>query len=129
MDINLDAGDKLELEKTVESTDSAKSCGSGLLEVFATPAMIAFMENTAMKLADKGLDPHHGTVGTFVGVSHTRPTTIGMKVKCCAELMEVDKRKLVFKVTAWDEEGEIGTGTHERFVINNEKFMEKLVTK
>ncbi len=126
MDINLDVGDKVELEKIVEEKDSARSYGSGLVDVFATPAMIAFMEKTALTLAEKGLDEHHGTVGTFVGVSHTKATPIGMKVKCCAELTEVDKRKLVFKVTAWDEEAEIGSGTHERFVINNEKFMAKL---
>lgn len=126
MEMNLKVGDKLELSKVVKSTDSAASYGSGLVEVFATPAMIAFMEKTSMELALGGLESGFGTVGTHVSVSHSKATPIGMTVWCEAELTEVDGRRLVYSVRAWDEDGEIGKGTHERFVINNEKFMAKL---
>lgn len=119
----------LELEKNVEEKDSAKSYGSGLVDVFATPAMIAFMEQTCLKLAQLGIEPEEGTVGTLVNVTHSKATPIGMKVWCLATLKEIDKRRLVFEVVARDEEGEIGRGRHERFIINTEKFMAKLSKK
>lgn len=122
-------GMTLELEKTVESKDSARSYGSGLVDVFATPAMVAFMEQTCLKLAMQGISPEEGTVGTLINVTHVKATPIGMKVWCHATLKEVDKRRLVFEVVARDEEGEIGKGLHERFIINTEKFMAKFAQK
>ncbi len=119
----------LELEKKVEEKDSAKSYGSGLVDVFATPAMIAFMEQTCLKLAQLGIPPEEGTVGTLVNVTHAKATPIGMTVWCVATLKEIDKRRLVFEVIARDQEGEIGRGLHERFIINTEKFMAKLAQK
>ena len=112
-------------EKTVKEEDTAAAYGSGLVEVFATPAMIAFMEHTAMHCVKELLPEGFSTVGTHVNVNHSKATPVGMKVSCKAKLIEVDGRKLVFEVSAKDEEGEIGSGTHSRFIIDEQKFMEK----
>lgn len=125
----LNIGMSLELSKMVEASDSARNYGSGLVDVFATPAMIAFMEQTCLKLAQQGIAAEEGTVGTLVNMTHTKATPIGMKVWCQANLIEMDKRRLVFEVIARDEEAEIGRGNHERFIINTEKFMARLIKK
>ena len=75
------------------------------------------------------LDEGQGTVGTLVNVAHTSATPIGMRVWCDSELVEVDRRRLVFNVKAYDECGLIGEGTHERFIIDTAKFMEKIKAK
>ena len=112
--------EKVILEKT------AAKYGSGLVEVYATPAMIALMEKTAMLSIIPYLPQGHGSVGTEVNIKHLKATPVGQIVSCESELIEVDGRKLVFKVAAKDEEGEIGHGTHTRFVIDTAKFMAKL---
>ena len=112
-------------EVLAEESNSAKTMGSGTLDVFATPAMIALMEKTAwMSVADE-LEEGCGTVGISLDVAHSAPTPLGMKVTCESELTKVEGRKLIFHVKAYDEKGMIGEGTHERFVIQNEKFQEK----
>lgn len=109
----------------VTEENTAKKLGSGLLPVFATPAMVALMESTASNSILKELAENEGTVGISLNVQHVSATPIGMSVYCESELIEIDKKRLVFKVEAYDEAGLIGTGTHERFIINNEKFMSK----
>lgn len=113
-------------ERRVKQEDSAIRYGSGLVDVFATPAMIAFMERTAMLCVSKLLPLGFTTVGTHVNVTHSKATPIGMTVYCEAKIIEFDGRKLVFELTANDEEGEIGSGTHTRFIIDEVKFMNKL---
>ena len=108
---------------------SAARVGSGLVDVFATPMMVALIEQTCLESVLPHLDEGQGTVGTLVNVSHVSATPIGMRVWCESELTEVDRRRLVFKVKAYDEAGLIGEGTHERFVIDSARFMEKLKTK
>ena len=115
--------EKVVLEKT------AAKYGSGLVEVYATPAMIALMEKTAMLSVIPYLPQGHGTVGTEVNIKHLKATPIGQVVTCESELIETDGRKLVFKIVARDEEGEIGHGTHTRFIIDTAKFMAKLQKK
>ena len=83
------------------------------------------MELTAWKSVAEHLDEGCGTVGTLLNVTHDAPTPFGMKVWCESELVEVDGRRLVFEVAAYDEKGKIGGGRHERFVIQNEKFQIK----
>lgn len=114
------------LEKVITAADTASKYGSGLLEVFATPAMIALMEKTSMELVLPFLNKGQNTVGTEVNIKHFKATPIGGKVQCKAGLIKVDGRRLVFEVSACDEEGEIGSGTHTRYVIDTEKFMSKL---
>lgn len=121
----LEAGIIGKQEVTVDASLSAKTVGSGLLDVFATPSMIALMEKTASESVAPYLEEGCGTVGTKVNVSHIAATPLGMKVTCETKLVEVDGRKLVFTVEANDEAGKIGEGTHERFIIQSEKFQKK----
>ena len=112
-------------EVLVSEANSAKTMGSGTLNVFATPSMTALMEQTAWKSVAPYLEEGCGTVGTRLAVTHDAPTPFGMKVWCESELTEIDGRRLVFHVTAYDEKGKIGGGEHERFIIQNEKFQAK----
>lgn len=121
----LEAGIKGRQEVMVEEGNCASAVGSGLLKVFATPAMIALMEKTAWMSVAPELGEGEGTVGTLLNVTHDAPTPIGMKVWCESTVEEVDGRRLVFSVEAFDEKGRIGGGRHERFIIGNEKFQAK----
>ena len=120
----LEAGIKGRQEVMVEEGNCASAVGSGL-KVFATPAMIALMEKTAWMSVAPELGEGEGTVGTLLNVTHDAPTPIGMKVWCESTLEEVDGRRLVFSVEAFDEKGRIGGGRHERFIVGNEKFQAK----
>jgi len=113
-----------EVKVTKELT--AARYGSGLVEVYATPAMIALMEKTCQESVQDQLEHGQLTVGTLVNVRHLKATPIGMMVECTSELTEIEGRKLVFKVTAKDEKGIIGEGIHERFIVNEKDFMKKL---
>ena len=121
----LTVGIKGKEETIVSEVNSAKPLGSGSLDVFATPAMTALMEKTAWKSVAPHLEDGCGTVGTLLNITHDAPTPFGMKVWCESELTEIDGRRLVFHVTAYDEKGKIGEGRHERFIIQNEKFQAK----
>ena len=121
----LTVGIKGKEEIAVTDANSAKTMGSGTLDVFATPAMIALLEKTAWKSVAPYLEEGCGTVGTLLNVTHDAPTPLGMKVWCESELTEIDGRRLVFSVAAFDETGKIGGGSHERFIVPNEKFQAK----
>ena len=121
----LETGIKGSQELVVTEENTALAMGSGTLKVFATPAMIALMEKTAWESVAPYLEEGEGTVGTQLNVAHLSATPLQMTVRCESELTEVDGRKLVFKVAAYDEAGLIGEGTHERFIVKNEKFQAK----
>lgn len=125
----LQTGIKGHMEQTVTPEMSAARVGSGLVDVLATPMLVALVEQTCYESVLSFLGEGEGTVGTLVNVSHTSATPIGKRVWCDSELVEVDRRRLVFRVKAFDEAGLIGEGTHERFVIDMERFMEKLKSK
>ncbi|MGE5317039.1 MAG: thioesterase family protein [Chloroflexota bacterium] len=127
MQIKIGTIGKQQLVVTIELT--AARYGSGLIEVFATPAMIALMEKTCQESVQDQLDAGHLTVGTLVNVKHLKATPVGMSVECESELIAWEGRKLTFKVVAKDEQGVIGEGLHERFIINEADFMSKLVSK
>lgn len=114
---------------TVKKEDTAGVYGSGTLDVFATPAMIALMEKTCLNSVAPYLEQGMGTVGTQLNVAHVAATPIGMQVRCQSVLSEIDGRRLVFTVTAFDEAGKIGEGTHERFIIDEVKFQMKANSK
>lgn len=116
-------------EQTVTPEMSAARVGSGLVDVFATPMLVALVEQTCYESVLPYLEEGKGTVGTLVNVSHLSATPIGKRVWCESELVEVDRRRLVFSVKAYDECGLIGEGTHERFVIDTEKFAAKVLSK
>ena len=97
--------------------------------VLATVMMIALMEKTSLESVEPFLEPGQGTVGTRVDVSHCSATPEGMKFRVDSELIEIDRRRLVFKVAAYDERGLIGEGTHERFIIDYDKFQTKAEDK
>lgn len=110
----------------VEKKDTALVVGSGDLEVLATPVMIAVIEGEAMKQAKALCKEGETTVGTLLNVAHTRATAVGQEVWAEAKLVGQEGRKLVFEVVAFDGRGEIGRGTHERFVVDAQRFMAKL---
>ena len=116
-------------ETTVVQENTAAAVGSGLLPVFATPMMVALMENAAVNALIGHLDEGEGSVGTHMDISHDSATPIGLKVWAKAQLTAVDGRALTFSVTAYDEAGPIGKGVHQRFIIQKEKFMGKALKK
>ena len=125
----LTTGIKGKQELVVTKENTAKAMGSGTLEVFATPALIALMEETCWRSVANELEEGSGTVGTLLEIKHTAPTPVGMKVTCESTLTEVDGRRLVFEVIARDAKGVVGEGRHERFVVQNEKFQMKANAK
>jgi predicted thioesterase len=127
--MSLEVGIKGKQEVTVSESNSAKTMGSGTLDVFATPAMIALMEKTSWESVQPNLDEGSGTVGTSLNVKHVAATPLGMKVTCESELIKVDGRALTFSVKAYDEAGLIGEGEHERFIVFNDKFQAKANAK
>jgi predicted thioesterase len=112
---------------TVELT--AKHIGSGRVDVYATPAMIALMEAAAVAAIDHLLPEGKTTVGTKLDVRHLAATPLGEQVKAHAEVTAVEGRKVTFRLRAWDEHEMIGEGTHERFVIDEDRFIARMRTK
>lgn len=121
----LETGIKGHVEDVVREEATAGHIGSGTVKVLATPMMIALMERTSRLSVKPYLEEGQETVGTHVNVSHVSATPVGMKIWCDTELVEIDRRRLVFKVAAFDEKGLIGEGLHERFIINEAKFTTK----
>ncbi len=122
----LKLGMVFETKKIVEEADTAAKFGSGGVYVFATPMMIGIMENASMNCVQEVLEDGQGTVGIHLDVKHMAATPMGMEVRAVAELIEIDGKKLRFKVEAFDEDKKIGEGTHDRFIIDVEKFMSRL---
>ena len=119
-------GDKGTVTIKVTKENCASAIGSGALDVFATPSMIALMENAACEAIKESLQPGESSVGTKVNVSHLKASALEDTITATATLTEIEGRRLVFEVIANDSKGIIGEGTHERFVINVEKFLSKL---
>lgn len=122
----LEIGLKHTSEQTVSEALTAMQMGSGDLPVFATPAMMALMENAAMMAVANDLPEGCTTVGGHIESSHLRPSKIGEKVSAVAEVTKVDGKKIEFKVAAYSGETLLGEGTHLRFVVDREKFVSKL---
>ncbi len=125
----IEAGLKGRAECLVTKERTAAAVGSGAQEVFATPSMIGLMENAALGSIAPYLEPGQSSVGTKISVSHVSATPMGMTVTAETEVTEVDRRRVVFAVRAYDDAGLIGEGTHERFIIDVEKFMAKTKAK
>ncbi|HDO20901.1 MAG: thioesterase family protein [archaeon GB-1867-097] len=129
MEIKLNPGMRKIKEFKITEKHAAKNVGSGEVEVLSTPSMIAFMEKTAMECVQKELPEGYISVGTKVDVKHLKPAPVGENLKVTAELVEIDRRRLTFKVKAEWREEIVGEGIHERFIVNKEKFIEKLKKK
>ena len=127
----IEIGAKLTVEKTVTPELTAQMAGSGMLPVFGTPFMTAMMENAAAGVLQQYLGEGKGSVGTAMNITHSAPTPVGMKVRAEAEVVNLSANgKIVdFKVAAYDECGLIGEGTHERFIIQDERFLAKAQKK
>ena len=125
----MEIGAKFKVTIKVEEKDTAMAHGSGTLAVLATPRMIALMEESAYKCIDKYLEEGQSSVGTYLDVKHLAATPVGMMVTVESVVTAVDGRKVSFEVAAFDEAGLIGKGTHDRFVVNAEKFTAKTNAK
>ena len=125
----LQTGIKGEAKEVVCEENCALTMKSGELKVYATPSMIALMEQAAYQSVAAELEEGKGTVGTLMNVSHISATPLGMEVTAKSRLVEIDRKRLVFEVEAFDESGKIGEGTHERFIIDNQAFQEKTDNK
>lgn len=112
-------------EEIVTEEKTAKAMGSGELPVYATPAMIALIEKTAWMSVAGELEEGQGTVGTKLAVEHVSASPLGAHITCKTTLVGVDRRRLLFSVEVSDDAGIIGQGTHERFIVDNEKFVTK----
>jgi predicted thioesterase len=115
-----------EANTTVVHENTAAAVGAGGVEVFGTPMMIALMENASWRAVADQLDAGYVTVGTLVHVEHLVATPLGQKVQAAAELVEIDGRRLVFHVTAYDEKQKIGEGQHERFIVQLKQFLDRM---
>lgn len=115
--------------RKVAKSDLAITVGSGSLEVFATPMVIAMIEKAANEMLAQYLDDGEASVGTYICIEHTSATPLDMEVSARAKITAVNGREITFDVEASDEKGQIAHGTHKRFVINSEKFMAKATAK
>lgn len=125
----LEIGSKYSKEVICDENNTAAAVGSGSLRVFSTPALLTLMELCAAECVLPQLEEGQSTVGTKVELKHIAATPVGMTVKCECELTEVDRRRLVFVIKAYDQRELVGECIHERFIVNNEKFLDKCYSK
>lgn len=125
----IELGIKGRQETIVTAENVATNVGSGKVQVFATPMMIALMEKSAALSVEPYLMEGQSTVGTHIDVSHSAATPMGMKVWAETEVIEIDRRRITFSVKAYDERGLIGEGLHDRFIIDIDKFISKAESK
>lgn len=123
--MSVSVGMKGHCEAVVDDGLTAQAAGSGTLPVFATPWMCALMEKAAWTAVAPALNPGESTVGTKLNISHLSATPVGLKVWAESEVTGVDGKRIEFSVNAYDEKGLIGSGTHERFVVTDQRFLAK----
>lgn len=122
----LKEGITLTLEKVVKAEETAAKVASGALEVFSTPMLIAFMEQTSFELAQQYMKEGDTTVGVSVNIKHLKANLVGDRLKCISILEKIDGKRLDFSVKVYHNENVVGEGEHSRFVVNEEKFLGKL---
>ncbi|MBR4949152.1 MAG: thioesterase family protein [Clostridia bacterium] len=125
----INIGSEFQLETIVTKEKTALNMKSGDVEVFATPSMIALMEETANNCLKEYISPEEISVGTMISTSHVKATPLDMKVRCVCKVTEVEGRMVTFDIKAYDEIGLIGEGSHQRCVLNREKFLNKVYNK
>lgn len=125
----LTVGMKHEKEITTGPKHSARNFFPDLPDVFGTPYLVGLFEGVSAELMAPHLAPGEQSVGAGMDLKHTAPTPLGMKVRAVTELVEVDKRKHVFRLEAFDEKEKIGEATHVRYIIDAAKFMQKVEAK
>ena len=127
--VELKVGMRNEAVDTVTESNTAIAYGSGSIAVYATPAMVGLMEKAALSGVDCLLPQGQATVGISLNAKHLAATPVGMDVRACAELTEVDGRRLVFKIEAFDSKEKIGECIHERFIISIDSFLQRTAKK
>ena len=127
--MEITVGMKGEVSTLVEREDTAAEVGSGDLLVYATPCMTALMEGAACEAIADALKEGQTTVGTELNIRHTSATPVGLEVRAEAEVTGVDGKVITFSLKAFDEAGEIGSGTHKRDLVNSQKFLDKTYYK
>ncbi len=125
----LQPGMQHETTRLVEDQYTAFHVGSGTLKVLSTPSMIGFMERAAMEMIQAYLPAGQTTVGTLVNVRHLAATPSGQTVRVLAEVTEVDRRRITLHVEVWDAQEKVGEGEHERFIIDTERFLQRVQAK
>ena len=125
----LEKGLSYELEKVIDSSETAIKMESGGLDVFSTPSLIAFMEKTAFLSVENFLDKDSTTVGISINAKHLKANLVGDKLSCIATLNEIDGKKLSFEIVVIHEETIVGSCFHDRFIVNKEKFINKLIKR
>jgi predicted thioesterase len=118
-----------EIETRVTEADTAERLGSGSIPVLGTPALVRLMERAAVQALAGHLPPGQTSVGSRIDVHHLAPTPVGMRIRARAELVQVEGRRLVFRIETWDEAEQIGKATHERFVVDKGRFVAKVQRK
>lgn len=127
--MEITVGMKGEVSTLVEREDTAAEVGSGSLLVYATPCMVALMEGAACEAIDECLGEDKTSVGMELNISHISATPVGLEVRAEAEVIAVEGKVITFAVTAFDEAGKIGEGTHKRCIVNSQKFLDKTYAK
>jgi predicted thioesterase len=120
------AGQKLSQDFLVQEQHTAVHLGSGSVQVLATPMMIAFIENTALKLLGQSLEEGYSSVGTRVDIRHLAPSPLGNRIQVRTEVDQVVGQKVNLQVEVWDSGTLVGSGTHERYVIDIKRFMKRI---
>lgn len=127
--MEITVGMKAEVRTCVEREDTAQEVGSGSLLVYATPCMVALMEGAACEAISQALPEDKTSVGTELNIKHLSATPVGLSVRAEAEVTAVEGNMLTFQITAYDEAGKIGEGTHKRAVISTQRFLDKTYNK
>ena len=127
--MEITVGMKGEVSTLVEREDTAAEVGSGSLLVYATPCMVALMEGAACEAIAAALPEDKTSVGTALDITHISATPVGLEVRAEACVTEVDGNMITFQVTAYDESGKIGEGTHKRAIISTQRFLDKVYSK
>lgn len=126
MNNNMQEGKELELTSVVKDSDTARVYGSGLLDVYSTPAMVAFMEKTSMELVQPMLGEGYGTVGIALDIKHMKAVPVGERIRCISRLSSVEGNKLTFRVKVSCDSGLVGEGIHSRYIIEEKRFLSKI---
>ena len=127
--MEITVGMKGTVSTTVEREDTAYEVGSGSLLVYATPCMVALMEGAACEAIAEALPEEKTTVGIELNIAHISATPVGLEVRAEAEVTAVDGNAITFQVTAYDEAGKIGEGTHKRVIVSTQRFLDKTYSK
>jgi predicted thioesterase len=123
------SGDSIEDTQVVDESRIASHLGSGSLQVYATPAMVTFVEHTCRKLVEPHLEPGQTSVGVELSIQHLAPTPMGSTVSILAEVLEVDGSLVKFNAIVRDETEKIGEAEHTRAVIDVERFLRRVASK